>query len=501
MNEIVSDIEEIKQGNGTLCAAVPEVDADETNNADPFPVHCLPGAMRDIVESVSALERTPAGIAACVALGILSSALGPKLRIYSHPGKVCSANLYIMGVAPSGTNKSETFRPIAAPLIKYDAERIEHWKSSEQPRILTEQEIVEGKIKWIRRKLCSTSTSDVPEPLVAELQRLLACQVQLKTEGNPPRFIAENITGEKLNSLLDQNNGCISSISPDGRGVVDVILGRYRKSGTDEDIYIKGFCLEPITSDRVSSGNLTIKEACINVLWLVQPDKLAQMLSKRSLSDGGLLPRFLIYFAEFMPQPIDRHAPTISSEVIDCWDTLIRGLLDTYRLKDASQILTPTPEVIVLMDNHFNSILERRKTELKSLNDYAARWNEQAWRILVVLHAALHDAAAHEHEVSLETAQAAITIADWFARQQLAILGWSKESAQKELQKRVLALVIQKGEEGVVPADVYHKRIAANAEKARELLDNLKEAGLLRVTRAPLPAGGGLINERFFLAH
>jgi hypothetical protein len=53
---------------------------------------------------------------------------------------------------------------------------------------------------------------------------------------------------------------------------------------------------------------------------------------------------------------------------------------------------------------------------------YAARWNEQAWRIAVCLHAGTYGGQAHLQSLSLETAKAAIEIADWFAAEQQRIL-------------------------------------------------------------------------------
>jgi len=102
---------------------------------------------------------------------------------------------------------------------------------------------------------------------------------------------------------------------------------------------------------------------------------------------------------------------------------LIRSLIETYRLTDEPFTIEPTSEALEVMNGHYNEIVKRRHDDLRDVTIYAARWNEQAWRIAVVLHAAQRDAHAHEHRLELDTAKRAIELADWFAAQQLEILG------------------------------------------------------------------------------
>ena len=93
------------------------------------------------------------------------------------------------------------------------------------------------------------------------------------------------------------------------------------------------------------------------------------------------------------------------------------------------------------MNAHYNAIVKRRRGDLRDVTIYAARWNEQAWRIAVCLHAGLHGAHAHEHKLELDTVKRAIELADWFAAQQLEILSASREKARRELWNEVLSLL------------------------------------------------------------
>jgi propanediol dehydratase small subunit len=56
--------------------------------------------------------------------------------------------------------------------------------------------------------------------------------------------------------------------------------------------------------------------------------------------------------------------------------------------------------------------------------------------------------------------------------------------------------------DGFVAADVYRKRIAANAEQARELLVKIEKEGFLQCQRIPRPGGkGGWFSEKYFPAN
>jgi len=74
-------------------------------------------------------------------------------------------------------------------------------------------------------------------------------------------------------------------------------------------------------------------------------------------------------------------------------------------------------------------------------DSFALRWNEWAWRLAVVLHAAKHGDDAHLRQVQPETASAAIGLASWFADHQMAMLEISRASTKAKQADRVLGLL------------------------------------------------------------
>jgi hypothetical protein len=135
---------------------------------------------------------------------------------------------------------------------------------------------------------------------------------------------------------------------------------------------------------------------------------------------------------------------------------------------------------------------------LRDVTIYAARWNEQAWRIAVVLHAAQHGSHAHERELEIDIAKRAIELADWFAFQQLEILSASREKARHQKWEEVLSLLEHKAT-GIRASDVYRARIARNADEAHTLLASMEAAGELS-GRDEQPESGGHVTRIFMRA-
>ena len=142
-----------------------------------------------------------------------------------------------------------------------------------------------------------------------------------------------------------------------------------------------------------------------------------------------------------------------------------------------------------------SAIVAALTTDLHDVNIYASRWNEQAWRIAVVLHAALHGAHAHEYKLELDTANRAIEIADWFAQQQVEILSAGREKARRELWDEVLSLLGKKPQ-GIRASDVYRARIVRTADEAHALLHEMELDGEL-IGRDEQPESGGHVTRIF----
>jgi hypothetical protein len=477
----------------------PDGDAGQhgEDSPQPFPIDCLPPVAAEMARAIARTERTPETLAGCCILGFLSVSVGAGLQVKSGPKRITRGNLYIGASAESGSGKSETIRHAQEPLIEYAGELMDDWKRHTLPKAEADHEMLEAEIAGLRKQAAGKNVGAAErEEIRADIEKKKARLRDLAAELQAPVLFVEDITGERMAVLLANRGECLASISPDAGAIVNILLGRYNKlDRTDEGIYLKAFSGDFCRVDRQGREPVVLNHPCLAVLWLTQPDKLDALLKQRSLTDGGLIPRILSCHTRAEPRPITEDASEIPPLTAQGWAQLVRGLLHNFRLAGQPATITPTTEAQHALDEHYNGIVARRKHELRDVGPYAARWNEQAWRIAVCLHAGLYGAEAGRHGLELETALSAIKLADWFAAQQLEILAGSRMAARRAKLDEVLALLAD-NPQGIRASDVYRKRIVPTADEAHALLERMEAEGELQ-GREEKPDGGGHITRLY----
>ena len=184
----------------------------------------------------------------------------------------------------------------------------------------------------------------------------------------------------------------------------------------------------------------------------------------------------------------------IPADTVDAWAALVGTMVETFRNAREPFTIEPTPEARRMMNEHHNRIVERRLAELRDVTTYAARWNEQAWRIAVCLHAGLHGDDAGGRMLSADTAASAIALADWFAGEQLRILARGRHAARRAKRDEVLALLAD-NPKGITARMVQLKRITETADEARALLASMEPEEL--TGKDSMPKDGGHITRTF----
>jgi hypothetical protein len=433
--------------------------------APPFPLHCLPPQVRAMAEAVCATERVPSSLAGCCGLGILSGGIGGKLIVQSGSNRVTRGNLYVFASAESGSGKSEVFRHMARPFREFEIERIERWKEHDQPEAKAKYGLLGVDLKnwkqkfklfeddegeeWKRktedeRKESKKADEARRTKINEEVKRIELEQRELESLLHPPTLSCEDITNERLADLLSKNDEQMSSMSSDALAIVNILQGRYNKlNRTDESLYLKAFSGDPCVVHRMSREPIYLKSPCLSALWLTQPDKLQSLLDEKSLNEGGLIPRILPCHTNCEPREIGEDPLPIPVNVEKAYAGLIFGLLNAYRLAHEIYLINPTPEALRTLNDHHDAIVRQRRGELRDVTAYAARWNEQAWRIAVCLHAGIHGGQAHTQPLSLETVKNAIEIADWFAAEQLRILNAGRMQRKVERLEKLKKLIVQ----------------------------------------------------------
>lgn len=460
-----------------------------------FPTDSLPPILKAMALAISQTSGAPPALPACCILGVVSASLGRGLQVQSGPNRITRGNLFLMPSAESGSAKSESFRPAVQPLQAYEKALRVRWDEVEAPALEAKKELLGLEIKSVL-KLAGRDTENRAQ-LSQRLQILKRELARLKKIA-PPVLCVEDVTTERLATLLEHTGGVLASFSSDAGSVVNNLLGRYNRSGRpDESLYLKAFSGERCRFDRQSRDEVTLDDPCLTGLWLVQPDKLEALQAKESLMDGGLVQRLLICHTDCAPQPIAPDQAAMPANTVRAYKILIRSLLDTFRMIPEIDTIKPTPTAKNLMDGHYNQTIARLRTDLRDIRTFASRWTEQAWRLSVVLHAGLHGNEAHDQELSETTAKAAITIVNWFAEEQLRMLAASREMRRKNLHNAILKL-FERGANDISNRDVHRARIVRTAEQARLLLSEM-EAERLLIKREHRPEGGGHLTHFYRL--
>jgi hypothetical protein len=479
-------------------AAPSKVGHPGTDEADekvqPFPLHHLPPTAQAMAEATARTERTPETLAGGCVLSILSASIGAGLQVESGSNRVTRANLYILLSAESGSGKSETYRHVVKPFMDFEQQIVDRWKANTLPGLQAEADILESEIAKLKRGAFNCKSSVERAEIYDALKAKKKALAEIGAGLNAPRLCCEDVTSEKLAVMLGHNQEQLASLSSDAGAVVNILLGCYNKADrTDESVYLKAFSGDNCRVDRQTREPVLLDHPCLVVLWLTQPDKLESLMAARSLTDGGLIPRLLACHTRAQPQPIVDDVEGIPTATARDWARLINELVETFHMASKPLTIQPTPEALRILNEHYNQIVIRRRGELKDVTIYAARWNEQAWRIAVCLHAGMHGKNAGELMLDANTAESAIALADWFTVEQLRILARGRHAAHRAKQDEVLSLLAETPQ-GIRASDVYRKRIVPTAEDAHALLAKLEAEGELQ-GRDDQPVGGGHVTR------
>ena len=110
-------------------------------------------------------------------------------------------------------------------------------------------------------------------------------------EVKPLKLFADDVTAEKLASVLAENNSRAAIVSPEG-GIFDILKGLYT-STVNIDTILKGHSGDSIRVDRIGRPSETILHPALTMLLAVQPEVLNGMMSNSTFRGRGLTARFM----------------------------------------------------------------------------------------------------------------------------------------------------------------------------------------------------------------
>lgn len=327
-----------------------------------FPVDAFPPAIRDYVLAVAETTQTPVDMAATAALAVLALCQQGKYRIKGKDDWIEPLNLFTVIVAEPSERKSAVISHMTDAVHRFEAEyNKQHSGAVERSRM--EKRILEKQQRNLEEMVIKGK---------AQMEDLQDVAMQLANfqEVMPMRLYVDDVTTEKLTSVLAENNGTAAIVSTEG-GIFDMLAGIYTKN-VNIDVFLKAHSGDDIRVDRIGRSSESISHPALTVLLAVQPSVLSGIMSNGVFRGRGLTARFMYC----MPQPKvgDRKYRTqpIPDEVSRCYEILIRNLLQEETPK-TPELIRLSPEADKLLEEFACAVESRLKTEYSDIPDWAGK--------------------------------------------------------------------------------------------------------------------------------
>lgn len=395
--------------------------ASDPQTIDPFPVECLTGFQRDLLDDlVLASEANEATAATCI-LTTWSAAISGGWEAFDRKKSATDyPNLQSMVVMPSGTGKSvavKTSKPISY------------------------------------------------------FNRVYARYAQLQRLKSEPSLTSDSATGPALIEQLIESQEKTFLFSPEAGGLLaDIIAGARGGGGNLFDLLLKGFSVEETTYRTKKDGRQQCRPN-IAMLLLAQPDLVKEFMENKQFKARGLANRWLLVETPEPPSAYDDGRSYDShSRVHRVWHDQIRQAL-YHRILGHERIQrhTWTDAAIEVFRARHNRIVERIGKDWKPFETLLRRSREIHKRISLGLLAAEYysgniDVLTDDEDVAIRAG----VIMDWFDQRRIDYFSISLQETLNERKLRVVSILLECSERRMTLRDM-ERRHMLKAEQLKEL--------------------------------
>ena len=327
-----------------------------------FPVEAFPPSIRDYVLAVSETTQTPVDMAATAALAVLALCQQGKYRIKGKDDWIEPLNLFTVIVAEPSERKSAVISHMTGAVHRFEAEyNKQHSGAVERSRM--EKRILERQQKNLEDQVLKGK---------AQMEDLQDVAMQLANfrEVMPMRLYVDDVTTEKLTSVLAENNGTAAIVSAEG-GIFDMLAGIYTKN-VNIDVFLKAHSGDDIRVDRIGRSSESIFHPALTVLLAVQSSVLSGMMSNGTFRGRGLTARFMYCMPQSRVGERKYRTQPISDEVSRCYEVTIRNLLQEG-IPKTPELIRLSPEADKLLEAFSCEVESKMKTEYSDIPDWTGK--------------------------------------------------------------------------------------------------------------------------------
>jgi hypothetical protein len=312
----------------------------------------------------------------------------------------------------------------------------------------------------------------------------IAAQIAEYKEIKPMKLYVDDITTEKLASVLSDNDGRAAIISSEG-GIFDTLAGIYTKT-VNIDVMLKGYSGDVIRVDRIGRDSETILNPVLTILLMTQPNVISEVLSNSKFRGRGLTARFLYCMPvssvgkrKFMSAPVEQ-------EVYREYEMCLKNILeDEY--PEQPEIITLSREAEMLISEFSEELEPKILTEYKEIADWVGKLVGNTLRIAGLLCRAgvrqSHDFLDVNEPlvVDEETMTKAIKVGRYYLSHAQAAFSTLPGEAMYQKAVRVLQMIKENGFTEFNRRTAMHKcRSFKTVEEIQPVLDFLEDYGYIQ---------------------
>ena len=366
-----------------------------------FPVDALPETVRRYVLAVAESTQTSVDMAAVEALGVGSLCSQGKYFIRGNADWAEPLNIYAVVILPPAERKSSVLSMMIRPVEEYEKE-----ENSRRNAGIIESQMVLSRLEKEKRSLVERASKG---KATEEEVRAKAAEIAKYEPVKPLRLFVDDVTSEKLTSVLAENKGCAAVVSAEG-GIFDIISGLYSRN-VNIDVFLKGHSGDTIRVDRIGRASESIIHPALTMVLAVQPEVLNGLMSNNTFRGRGLTARFLYSMPKSTVGSRSFSTKPIPEGVRSRYQALIETILSSDNEQEPISLDDGAREVL---EDLFNDIEGRLKGDLAEISDWAGKFVGAVLRISGILHVMKYPKDSMFDAVDRETMEHAVTIGRYF---------------------------------------------------------------------------------------
>lgn len=449
----------------------------------------IPEPLRQFCIDLSKQTETPIEMAVMTSLGIISGAASKLFEVQVFGGWTEQLNLWTLTALDSGNRKTPVLNAAQEPIFKW--EKRKHYEMKELiQQAEGKREIDLMRLKALASQLRNQKASKAgkdPAQIEKDFQEL---RKNITTIPRPPRLMVEDVTPEKLASLLFENDERVILASDEGGSILGNIGGRYSNGMENLDLILKCYSGSSYNYDRKSSPPIRLQSPLLALVLTPQPFILSGLFQNPAFRNRGFIPRFI--FA--LPQsPVGYRSCDdykMNGEIKSAYENVIHSILDIEPIRAPngsikSTIISLSPEARELLrqfQRYVESLMQEGQ-EGEFIRDSLSKLPGNIVRIAGIFHILKNlDRLGNLPEMSSETMKDAASFGNFLIPHQKAAFQLLEEDSNYHLARRILAWINSQKILffSVRECHLKLKNCFQNADQVRNALKVLQERGFVR---------------------